>query len=89
MISSDAYAYGSGMASCESTRQQACGRYGDPRKPHLIRRRDQAPFVMAGLRETWRNDIGNHVESCTIVVTEANTAIRPIHDRDASGPCRR
>ena len=36
---------------------------------------------MAGLWETWRDDIGNHIESCTIVVTEANATIQPIHDR--------
>lgn len=54
---------------------------GTGKQPHLIRRRDRAPFVMAGLWETWRDDIGNHIESCTIVVTEANATIQRIHDR--------
>ena len=76
MISSDACVYGSGMASCGSTRQ-CYGRYGDPRKPHLIRHRDRAPIIINGLLETWRN----HIATCTVVVTEANATIQPIHNR--------
>jgi putative SOS response-associated peptidase YedK len=49
--------------------------------PYLIRRQDGAPFAMAGLWERWRGDDGAALESCTIIVTEANALVRGIHDR--------
>ena len=53
------------------------------KQPYLIGRRDQAPFLMAGLWERWRGGEGEQppVESCTIIVTDANDLVRPIHDR--------
>jgi putative SOS response-associated peptidase YedK len=55
---------------------------GQPHKtPYAIRRRDAAPFAMAGLWERWEGDEGQEIESCTIVVTEANALLAPIHDR--------
>ena len=52
------------------------------KQPYLIRRRDHHPFALAGLWEHWP---GNHetgpIDSCTIIVTAANTAIAAIHDR--------
>jgi putative SOS response-associated peptidase YedK len=50
------------------------------KQPYFIHRRDDRPFAMAGLWESW--DGGEGVtESCTIVTTEANDLMRPIHDR--------
>lgn len=49
--------------------------------PYLIRRRDGGPFAMAGLWERWRGLDGVDLESCAIIVTEANTLVRRIHDR--------
>ncbi len=49
--------------------------------PYLIRREDPAPFAMAGLWERWHGEGYNALETCTIVVTEANTLVRGIHDR--------
>ena len=49
--------------------------------PYLIRRADGAPFGMAGLWETWHSEDGTALESCTILVTDANTLVRAIHDR--------
>jgi putative SOS response-associated peptidase YedK len=49
--------------------------------PFLIRREDSAPFTMAGLWERWRGDDGAHLESCTIIVTDANALVRGIHER--------
>ena len=50
------------------------------KQPYLIRRVDGEPFALAGLWERWSG--GNEpLESCTIIVTEANQAIRPIHER--------
>jgi putative SOS response-associated peptidase YedK len=49
--------------------------------PYLIHRTDQAPFAMAGLWERWHEADGEAIESCTIIVTEANEPVRAIHDR--------
>lgn len=51
------------------------------KQPYLIRRRDGLPFAMAGLWESWRDSAGDLVESFTILVTDANAAIAPVHDR--------
>jgi putative SOS response-associated peptidase YedK len=53
---------------------------GGPKQPLLIRRRDGEPFAFAGLWEHWRGPEGE-VETCTILTTEANAALAPIHDR--------
>jgi putative SOS response-associated peptidase YedK len=49
--------------------------------PFLIHRKDRAPFAMAGLWEWWRGGEGETIESCTIIVTDANDLVREIHDR--------
>jgi putative SOS response-associated peptidase YedK len=50
------------------------------KQPCLIRRADGAPFAMAGLWETWLG--GEHpLQTCTIIVSDANTLIAPVHDR--------
>lgn len=55
---------------------------GKSKQPFLIQMRDEAPFAMAGLWESWLDpQQGGAVESCTIVTTEANELTRPIHDR--------
>jgi putative SOS response-associated peptidase YedK len=38
-------------------------------------------FGLAGLWERWGGASGDRVESCTILTTEANERLRPIHDR--------
>ena len=43
--------------------------------------RSGEPFAFAGLWETWRDPEGKVVPSCTIITTEANDLLRPIHDR--------
>ena len=39
------------------------------------------PFALAGLWDHWQDPNGNELESCTVLVTEANALIAPIHDR--------
>ncbi|MBW3615565.1 MAG: SOS response-associated peptidase [Actinobacteria bacterium] len=48
----------------------------------LVRRRDGAPMVFAGLWELWRPGHGQDVlRTCTIVTTAANPLLGPVHDR--------
>jgi putative SOS response-associated peptidase YedK len=39
------------------------------------------PFGLAGLWDVWRNPDGTSVASFTIITTEPNELVRPIHDR--------
>lgn len=55
-------------------------RDGRKKQPYYIRLSEDRPFAFAGLWEQWRG--GDQViESCTIITTEANELIRPLHDR--------
>jgi putative SOS response-associated peptidase YedK len=51
------------------------------KQPHFIGFNDGRPFAFAGLWERWRGAGSEAVESCTIVTTEANELLAPIHDR--------
>ena len=51
------------------------------RRPMRITLASGEPFAFAGLWDTWRDPHGDVVESCTIITTEANELIQPIHDR--------
>lgn len=53
---------------------------GGEKQPMLFEMKDSAPFAFAGLYETWdRADAP--LESFTIICTDANELIAPIHDR--------
>jgi len=55
---------------------------GKLRQPFLIRRKDQAPFALAGLRERWKDrSDGTVVRSCTIITCPANDLVAPLHNR--------
>jgi putative SOS response-associated peptidase YedK len=49
--------------------------------PHYIRMAKDRPFAFAGLWECRQGNDGSALESCTIVTTEANDLMRPLHDR--------
>lgn len=53
---------------------------GGPRRPVRFTVDSGQPFAMAGLR-TEREWEGGRLVSCTIITTEANETVRPIHDR--------
>ena len=51
------------------------------KRPYRIVLRSGEPFAMAGLWEKWKDHQGNVVPSCTIITTEANDSLAPIHNR--------
>ena len=56
-------------------------RAGSVKKPIRIVRESGEPFAFAGLWAVWKDPDGNTVPSCTIITTEANDLLRPIHHR--------
>lgn len=56
-------------------------RRGKQKQPHFIRMRDDRPFGFAGLWEAWEGPDHSDIQSCTLLTTEPNELIRPIHDR--------
>jgi putative SOS response-associated peptidase YedK len=54
---------------------------GKQRQPTFIHLRDDRPLAFAGLWEAWEGADHSALESCTILTTEANELVRPIHDR--------
>lgn len=51
------------------------------KQPYFIRRNDGELFAVAGLHEHWTSPQGESVETFTIVTTDANAAMQPIHSR--------
>ena len=51
------------------------------KQPHVLRARDRTPLALGGLWEHWQDADGNEIESCAILVREANAQVRPIHER--------
>ena len=52
------------------------------RQPYRVILKEGAPFALAGLWERWRNPLtGEKIESATIIVTDANELVAPLHDR--------
>jgi len=51
------------------------------KQPFVIRRADRALLMFAGIWEHWMGAEGNELETCSIIVTDANEAVKPVHDR--------
>jgi putative SOS response-associated peptidase YedK len=52
------------------------------KQPYAVRMKDREPFALGGLWEYWRpREGGDGIVSCTILTTEPNSLLRPIHDR--------
>ncbi|TVP54764.1 MAG: SOS response-associated peptidase [Gemmatimonadales bacterium] len=49
--------------------------------PYWIHRPDRVPFTFAGLSDEWRSPEGEILASFTILTTEADETLRPIHHR--------
>ena len=56
-------------------------RSGNSRIPMRIVMKSREPFAFAGLWDTWQDPEGEVVRSCTIITTEPNELLQPIHDR--------
>ena len=51
------------------------------KRPMRIVMKSGEPFAFAGLWDSWCDPDGETVRSCTIITTEANELLRPIHNR--------
>ena len=90
LINARAETIGSKPAFRDAVRRRRClvpadgfyewQRMGRRRQPFFMNLRGDEPFAFAGLWEHWQRD-DRCVDSCTIITTEANDLIRPIHDR--------
>jgi putative SOS response-associated peptidase YedK len=49
--------------------------------PVWIYLKNREPFGLAGLRDVWRNPNGKQLETFTIIITEPNELLRPIHNQ--------
>lgn len=49
--------------------------------PYAVRLKDDEAFAFGGLWEYWRPEGGEGIASCTILTTEPNALLAPIHDR--------
>jgi putative SOS response-associated peptidase YedK len=54
---------------------------GKKKIPVQIYLKSKEPFGFAGLFEHWTSPEGQLINSCTIITTEPNELIKPIHDR--------
>ena len=53
---------------------------GKRKQPYYFRLQDGLPFAFAGLWEHWEGPAGV-IQSCTLITTEPNEVVAPVHDR--------
>jgi putative SOS response-associated peptidase YedK len=51
------------------------------KQPIHIGMRDGSPFAFAGLLERWLSPAGDVLDTCTIITTQSNALLSPLHDR--------
>ncbi len=51
------------------------------KQPYYMTVQDGRPFAIAGLWETWHGPDGSEIETCTLLTTEANALMEPLHNR--------
>ena len=54
---------------------------GKARTPLLIHLKSDELFGFAGLYDRWKSPTGERITSCTIITTDPNELVLPIHDR--------
>jgi len=52
-----------------------------PKQPYLIHQQDGRIFAFAGLWERWTDPEGNDIDSFTILTTDPNELVKPMHNR--------
>jgi putative SOS response-associated peptidase YedK len=52
-----------------------------PKRPMRVGMSDGSVFGLAGLYERWLSPEGEPLDTCTILTTEANAQLMPLHDR--------
>ncbi|HUL43303.1 MAG TPA: SOS response-associated peptidase, partial [Bacteroidota bacterium] len=53
----------------------------DQKQPWCIRRKDDETIMFAGLFSVWKNPKGEEMPTFTIITTEPNSVMSPIHNR--------
>jgi putative SOS response-associated peptidase YedK len=53
----------------------------DGKVPHRISMGDHEPFAFAGIWEVWRTPDGEDVKTFSIITTEPNQLMKPLHNR--------
>jgi len=51
------------------------------KKPYCFRLKSGRPFGLAGLYERWISPDNQQISTCTIITTQPNELVKPIHDR--------
>ena len=51
------------------------------KQPIHIGMKDGTPFAFAGLFERWLSPAGEVLDTCTIITTQSNALLAPLHDR--------
>ena len=54
---------------------------GKGKQPFKFSLKSGKPFGFAGLYESWVSPAGKPIDTCTILTTEPNDLLRPVHDR--------
>ncbi len=58
-------------------------REGKTKRPYFVHLKEQALFAFAGLWEVWHSPDGDELHTCTIITTEPNAVVSPLHNRMA------
>lgn len=56
---------------------------GKEKKPMFVHLKNQELFAFAGLWEVWHSAEGDIINSCTILTSEPNELVKPLHNRMA------
>jgi putative SOS response-associated peptidase YedK len=67
--------------SCSSNRIYEWKKEQWGKTPYYIRMKDNSLFAIAGLYDRFRAHDGQLVSTFTIITTEPNTIVLPLHDR--------
>ncbi|TFF89755.1 MAG: SOS response-associated peptidase [Promethearchaeota archaeon] len=51
------------------------------KQPYFVHMKDEQPFALGGIWDLWKNPDGQNIESFSILTTEPNEVVKPIHKR--------